>query len=54
VRIPFLKYKTASTHHNLHHEKFKGNYGLYFTFWDKWMKTEIAEYESKFDSVTGK
>jgi sterol desaturase/sphingolipid hydroxylase (fatty acid hydroxylase superfamily) len=54
VRIPLLKYKTASTHHNLHHEKFKGNYGLYFTFWDKWMKTEIAEYESKFDKVTGK
>jgi sterol desaturase/sphingolipid hydroxylase (fatty acid hydroxylase superfamily) len=54
VRIPFLKYKTASTHHNLHHEKFNGNYGLYFTFWDKWMKTEIAEYESKFDKVTGK
>ena len=51
VRIPFLKFKTASTHHNLHHEKFNGNYGLYFTFWDKWMKTEFEEYNKQFEEV---
>lgn len=39
------------THHNMHHEKFNGNYGLYFTFWDKWMKTEFMEYSKRFDAV---
>ena len=51
VRLPFLKYKTASTHHNMHHEQFNGNYGLYFTFWDKLMHTEIKDYEQRFDAV---
>ncbi len=26
-------------HHNLHHLKCRDNYGLYFTFWDRLMKT---------------
>lgn len=30
----------GATHHHLHHREFNTNYGLYFTFWDKWMKTE--------------
>ena len=25
----------TASHHNLHHTRFKGNYGLYFRFWDK-------------------
>ncbi len=25
----------TASHHNLHHTKFTGNYGLYFRFWDK-------------------
>ena len=32
----------SSTHHNLHHSRFQGNYGLYFTYWDKLFGTEIA------------
>ena len=51
VHLPFFKYKTASTHHNMHHEQFTGNYGLYFTFWDKWMKTEIKDYKERFDEI---
>ena len=51
VHLPFFKYKTASTHHNMHHEQFTGNYGLYFTFWDKWMKTEFTDYPKRFDEV---
>ena len=35
-----LKYFIGSSHHHLHHTKFKTNFGLYFTWWDKWMKTE--------------
>ena len=29
-----------ATHHNHHHDEFNTNYGLYFTFWDRWMGTE--------------
>lgn len=37
--FPFNKLIGAK-HHALHHKEFKTNYGLYFTFWDKWMGTE--------------
>ena len=30
----------GATHHHYHHSEFNTNYGLYFTFWDKWMHTE--------------
>jgi len=30
----------GATHHGLHHTQFVKNYGLYFTFWDRWMGTE--------------
>jgi lathosterol oxidase len=35
-----LKNFIGSTHHHLHHTQFQTNFGLYFTWWDKWMKTE--------------
>jgi sterol desaturase/sphingolipid hydroxylase (fatty acid hydroxylase superfamily) len=34
------KWLIGATHHSLHHNKSKYNYGLYFTFWDQWGKTE--------------
>jgi len=39
----------GSSHHDLHHKEFKTNYGLYFTFWDKWMNTESKRYAEHFD-----
>lgn len=36
----FWKWFTRTTHHDFHHEKGHGNYGLYFTFWDRLMKTK--------------
>ncbi len=33
------KWQNTSTNHNIHHEQFKFNYGLYFTFWDRLMNT---------------
>lgn len=36
-----LKHIIGSTHHDVHHQNFKSNYGLYFTWWDKWMNTEF-------------
>lgn len=41
----------TSTHHNIHHFKFKGNYGLYFRFWDRLMSTENPDYVKQFDII---
>ncbi len=38
----------TSVNHNQHHEKFTGNYGLYFLFWDRWMGTIRADYDEAF------
>ncbi len=41
----------TSVHHNLHHSKFKGNYGLYFRVWDRLMGTEHPDYVKEYDKV---
>lgn len=51
TKLPVLKYKTASTHHNMHHQLFNGNYALYFTWWDKWMGTEFKDYETRHEQI---
>jgi len=51
VKLPILQFKTASTHHNMHHQLFNGNYALYFTWWDKWMGTEFKDYESRYQQI---
>jgi lathosterol oxidase len=45
---------TTTTHHHLHHETAKGNYGLWFTWWDRWLGTESAQYHQRFSEVTGR
>jgi lathosterol oxidase len=53
IKRTFLfKLINSSLYHNMHHKNFKGNFGLYFRFWDKLMGTEIPEYEAKFDEIT--
>ena len=37
------KFFISGTHHALHHEKFRYNYGLYYRFMDRWMGTEQME-----------
>jgi Delta7-sterol 5-desaturase len=56
--IPLFLRKTVifeivntSVHHNLHHSKCKGNYGLYFRIWDRLMGTEHPKYIEEFDRV---
>ena len=44
----------GATHHSLHHSQFRFNYGLYFTFWDKWMKTESPDFHRLFGEKTNK
>lgn len=36
----FQKHIIGATHHDHHHRNLKKNFGLYFTFWDRIMKTE--------------
>ena len=42
----FGKLFIGATHHHYHHEEYMTNFGLYFTFWDKWMGTESAAYSN--------
>lgn len=40
---PFLEKRLGiinASHHQHHHEEVRKNFGLYFTWWDHWMKTE--------------
>lgn len=48
------KWINTSVSHNQHHQYFKGNYGLYFTFWDRVMGTLRKDYDARFDEVTKK
>ena len=51
-RKTFLfKIFNTSVHHNMHHSRFKGNYGLYFRVWDRLMGTEHPEYVQEFDRI---
>jgi len=43
----FQKWVIGATHHDKHHTKFNYNYGLYFSFWDRLMKTEFEDSETK-------
>jgi sterol desaturase/sphingolipid hydroxylase (fatty acid hydroxylase superfamily) len=45
------KWINTSVNHNQHHQYFKGNYGLYFLWWDRWMKTIREDYDTKFEEV---
>jgi sterol desaturase/sphingolipid hydroxylase (fatty acid hydroxylase superfamily) len=40
------------THHVMHHETSRGNYGLYFNVWDRLMGTNHDRYEERFRAVT--
>lgn len=44
----------GATHHSLHHSQFRYNYGLYFTFWDKWMNTESPDFHRLFTQKSKK
>lgn len=48
INHPVGKWLIGSTHHDLHHKEFKTNFGLYLTFWDKWMNTESKNFEQQF------
>jgi len=45
------KWINTSVSHNQHHQYFKGNYGLYFTVWDRLMGTLRKDYDSAFEDL---
>jgi sterol desaturase/sphingolipid hydroxylase (fatty acid hydroxylase superfamily) len=47
---PMLDWLTTTTHHDMHHGK-GWNYGLYFTWWDRWMGTEHPDYHAQYAAV---
>jgi lathosterol oxidase len=42
----------TSVNHNQHHQYFRGNYGLYFLWWDRWMRTLRSDYDEAFRKAT--
>ncbi len=53
-RTFLLRSVIGATHHSLHHKQFKYNFGLYFTWWDKWLKTESPVYDELFEQKSKK
>ena len=51
---PLLGFMTTTTHHDLHHAQGRWNFGLYFTWWDRWMGTEHPEYLARFAAARGR
>lgn len=51
---PLVDWLTTTTHHDLHHAQAGWNYGLYFTWWDRWMGTEHPEYHARFAKAVRK
>lgn len=45
LKSKFLKrHFISGTHHALHHKRFRYNFGLYYTFLDRWMGTELEDF----------
>lgn len=42
VHGPLGRLLITATHHQKHHDAYRGNYGLYFRFWDKICGTDIG------------
>lgn len=45
------KWLNTSVSHNQHHQYFKGNYGLYFTIWDRLMGTLRTDYDTAYENL---
>ena len=51
TRSRWTGWLTTTTHHDLHHSQGNHNYGLYFTWWDRWMGTEHPRYHEAFETA---
>ena len=48
----FGKFINTPTAHILHHQHLRGHYGLYFNYWDRFMGTNLEDYERRFREIT--
>ncbi len=48
ARAPVLRWSNSATFHSLHHAHYNGNYGLFTRLWDRWLGTELPQYEVAF------
>ncbi|QNE39686.1 sterol desaturase family protein [Hymenobacter sp. NBH84] len=53
LRSRWGRLHNTSTHHNMHHQLVKCNYGLYFNWWDRLMGTNHAKYPERFEKAAG-
>jgi sterol desaturase/sphingolipid hydroxylase (fatty acid hydroxylase superfamily) len=49
LRNKYMSWFLPTTHHNMHHKYYNSNYGLYFSWWDKILKTEHRAYQEMFE-----
>jgi len=54
MQSPIRFLLNTPTNHIMHHEKMRGNYGLYFNFWDRLMGTNHPDYEHRFEEITSR
>jgi len=54
VKTKLFNWLTTTTHHDMHHKNARSNYGLYFTWWDQWFKTEDEKYIATFEEVASR
>lgn len=52
LKSKWTNWNNTSLHHNMHHQKFNCNYGLYFNWWDKLFGTNHPTYLKEFERVT--
>ncbi|MCX7978671.1 MAG: sterol desaturase family protein [Bdellovibrionaceae bacterium] len=45
------KWLVSGVHHTEHHRYFRFNYALFYTWWDRWLKTEHPKYVQEFNRV---
>ena len=53
VRSPAGCLLNTSTHHAMHHEKFRANFSLYFNVWDRLLGTNHPHYAEQFQASVG-
>src|SRR5262249_34093885 len=52
LKTPLGYVLNTVTHHEMHHENLRGNYGLYFNVWDRLMGTNRPDYARRFELAT--
>lgn len=54
LKHPLGRLNNTSVHHNMHHQYFNCNYGLYFNWWDRLMGTNHPDYYATFAKIANR